>query len=60
MKQSPNKLHGNAAKIDSKKHVEGVFQTNPVCPSVKAPDGSPISTQGDIEAAREFQQENKK
>ena len=60
MSENSNKLHGNAAKVDPKKHVEGVFKTNPVTPSVKAPDGSPISPQGDIEAARRFQQENKK
>ena len=60
MPETPRKLHGNAAKIDPKKHVESVFQTNPVTPSVKAPDGSPISPKGDIDTARSFQQENKK
>ena len=60
MKKSPDKLHGNAAKVNPKKHVESVFQTNPVTPSVKAPDASPISPQGDIEAARDFCKQNKK
>ena len=30
MPDIPNRLHGNAAKADPHKHLESLFQTNPI------------------------------
>ena len=55
-----NTLNGNNAKIDPKKHIESLYQSNMVTTAQEHKDGVPISPDENVEYVRNFANENKK
>lgn len=56
----PKRLHGNNAKIDPKKKVESLYQSNMVILSDSKEGVTPVVDDDDVEYARRFAEENKK
>lgn len=59
-KEKDKKLHGNHAKIEPKKHVESLYQSNMVTLSNRKQDETPLVNDDDVAYARRFVEENKK
>lgn len=60
MKNEPDKLRGNSAKIDPAKKIIGLNVTNTVTMSEKTIHGTPVVDDENVAYAKKFVEENKK
>jgi len=54
------KLHGNQARVDPEKKIEGMYATNAVTISNRKERETPLVDDENVSLARDFSMENKK